>query len=217
MSAAPALLDRLEVRDPASFAAAIGATPAQLAELEGLRAMLTDWNQRLNLVSDASLAAFWPRHALDSAQLRALAPTARTWVDIGAGAGFPGLVLAILLKGEAGARVHLVESTAKKCRFLEAVVDALALPAEVHNARAESLSIKVDIVTARAVAPLPRLLAFAAPYFAHGASGLFLKGRGADVEIAEARRSWRFTCNVTPSLSDTEGRVLQIEGLVRGR
>jgi len=217
MSAAPALLDRLEVRDPASFAAAIGATPAQLAELEGLRAMLTDWNQRLNLVSDASLAEFWPRHALDSAQLRALAPTARTWVDIGAGAGFPGLVLAILLKGEAGAKVHLVESVAKKCRFLEAVAEALDLPAQVHNDRAENLALKSDVVTARAVAPLGRLLGFAKPYMAKGVIGLFPKGRTAETEIADARQAWRFTCNVIPSLSDPEGRVLKVEGLSRAR
>ncbi len=107
MSAAPALLDPPIVTDVASFAARTGATPAQLADLEQLRAMLADWNARLNLVSDASLGEFWPRHAFDSAQLRQIAPAARTWVDIGAGAGFPGLVLAILLKGEAGAQASI--------------------------------------------------------------------------------------------------------------
>jgi 16S rRNA (guanine527-N7)-methyltransferase len=164
MSAAPALLDPPEALDAASFAARTGATAAQMADLERLRVMLVDWNGRMNLVSDASLAEFWPRHAFDSAQLRLIMPNARTWVDIGAGAGFPGLVLAILLKGETGSKVHLVESVAKKCRFLEAVVEALALPAEVHNARAESLSLRADVVTARAVAPLVRLLAVAKPF-----------------------------------------------------
>jgi 16S rRNA (guanine527-N7)-methyltransferase len=217
MSAARALLDPPPVLDAATFAARTGASPAQIADLERLRAMLADWNQRINLVSAASLAEFWPRHAFDSTQLLDIAPTARTWVDIGAGAGFPGLVLAILLKDEAGARVHLVESTAKKCRFLEAVVEALALPAEVHDDRAENLAIKADVVTARAVAPLGRLLAFAKPHMARGATGLFLKGRGAEAEIAEARAAWRFTCNITPSLSDPEGRVLEIEGLARVR
>src|SRR5579862_5477726 len=99
MSAAPALLDPPKAADAAGFAELTGATPAQLADLERLRVMLVDWNARINLVSDASLAEFWPRHAFDSAQLRRVMPGARTWVDIGAGAGFPGLVLAILLKG----------------------------------------------------------------------------------------------------------------------
>jgi len=217
MSAAPALLDPPEVLGAAGFARRTGATPAQMADLEQLRVMLSDWNGRLNLVSDASLTEFWPRHAFDSAQLRQIAPAARTWVDIGAGAGFPGLVLAILLKREAGAKVHLVESVAKKCRFLEAVVEALALPADVHNDRAERLSLKADVVTARAVAPLVRLLDFAKPYLSRGAIGLFAKGRDAESEIAEARQVWRFTCNAIPSLSDPDGRILQIEGLARAR
>ena len=205
------------VSDAASFAASTDATASQLADLEQFRAMLADWNQRMNLVSAGSLAEFWPRHALDSAQLLGVVPAARTWVDIGAGAGFPGLVLAILLKGEAGAKVHLVESVAKKCRFLEAVSEALALPTQIHNDRAENLALKADVVTARAVAPLGRLLGFAKPYLAKGAVGLFPKGRSAEVEIADARQAWRFTCNVIPSLSDPEGRVLKVEGLTRAR
>jgi 16S rRNA (guanine527-N7)-methyltransferase len=217
MSAAPALLEPPQVLDAATFAARTGATAAQMADLEQLRAMLADWNERMNLVSAASLAEFWPRHAFDSAQLLQIAPAARTWADIGAGAGFPGLVLAILLKGEAGAKVHLVESVAKKGRFLEAVVEALRLPAQVHNDRAENLSLKTDVVTARAVAPLGRLLGFAKPYFAKGAVGLFHKGRGAEVEIADARAAWRFTCDVIPSLSDPDGRILKVEGLSRAR
>jgi 16S rRNA (guanine527-N7)-methyltransferase len=217
MSAAPALLEPAAVSDAASFAARIGASAAQVADLEQFRAMLTDWNERVNLVSAGSLAEFWPRHALDSAQVLGIVPPARTWVDIGAGAGFPGLVLAILLKGEAGAKVHLVESVAKKCRFLEAVAEALNLPAQVHNDRAENLALKSDVVTARAVAPLGRLLGFAKPYMAKGVIGLFPKGRAAETEIADARQAWRFTCNVIPSLSDPEGRVLKVEGLSRAR
>jgi 16S rRNA (guanine527-N7)-methyltransferase len=217
MSAAPALLDPPQVRDAASFAARTGANAAQLADLERLREMLADWNGRMNLVSAASLAEFWPRHAFDSAQLIEIAPAARTWVDIGAGAGFPGLVLAILLKDQAGAQVHLVESVAKKCRFLEAVAQALGLPAQVHNDRAENLSLKADVVTARAVAPLGRLLGFARPYLARGAVGLFQKGRGAEAEIAAARAAWRFTCAAIPSQSDPEGRILKVEGLARAR
>jgi 16S rRNA (guanine527-N7)-methyltransferase len=217
MSVAPALPDPPEVLDAASFAERTGASAAQLADLEQLRLMLADWNDRVNLVSAASLADFWPRHAFDSAQLVQIAPAARTWVDIGAGAGFPGLVLAILLRGQPGALIHLIESQAKKCRFLEAAVGELGLPAQVHHDRAENLALKADVVAARAVAPLVRLLAFAKPYLANGAVGLFQKGRGAEAEIAEARRVWRFTCNAIPSLSDPEGRILKVEGLTRAR
>ncbi|HEX3408279.1 MAG TPA: RsmG family class I SAM-dependent methyltransferase, partial [Caulobacteraceae bacterium] len=156
------------------------------------------------------------RHVYDSAQLLGLAPAARVWVDIGAGAGFPGLVLAILLKGEASVQVHLVESQAKRCRFLEAAVAALALPAKVHNARAEALALKADVVTARAVAPLGRLLGFARPYLAKGATGLFLKSESVAAEIVEARKSWRFTYDVMNSVSDSRGRIVKVEGLARG-
>jgi 16S rRNA (guanine527-N7)-methyltransferase len=203
------------VRDGADFAARTGASAAQVADLEQLNDLLADWNGRINLVSAASLADYWSRHVLDSAQLLPLAPAARAWVDIGAGAGFPGLVLAILLKGAPGAKVHLVESQAKRCRFLEAAVDALALPAAVHNARAEGLAVKADVVTARAVAPLVRLLGFARPYLARGATGLFLKSESVEPEIAEARKVWRFTYDVSRSVSDSRGRIVKVEGLAR--
>ena len=201
--------------DAAAFAARTGATAAQMADLEQLRALLAEWNAQMNLVSEASLADYWTRHVLDSAQLLPLAADARTWVDIGAGAGFPGLVLAILLKGEAGAKVHLVESQAKRCRFLEEAVGELALPAEVRNARAENLAIKADVVTARAVAPMVRLLGFARPYIAKGAVGLFLKSESVAAEIEDARKSWRFTYDVSVSVSDSRGRIVKVEGLAR--
>jgi 16S rRNA (guanine527-N7)-methyltransferase len=203
------------VTDGGGFAARTGATASEVADLEALRLMLADWNGRMNLVSAASLADYWQRHVLDSAQLRQFDAAARVWVDIGAGAGFPGLVLAILLKETPGAKVHLVESQAKRCRFLDAASAALALPTEVHNVRAEDLSVKADIVTARAVAPLVKLLGFAKPYFARGAKGLFLKSEGVESEIAEARKTWRFRCDVSPSRSDPRGRVLAVEGLAR--
>ncbi len=212
MSAA-ALLE--PVRDAASFAAAAGATPLQMADLERFQELLADWSQRMNLLGPSGLADFWPRHAWDSAQLRKLRPAARTWVDLGAGAGFPGLVLAILLKGEAGAQVHLVDSLAKRCRFLEAVVEALGLPANVRHARAETVALKAEVVTARAVAPMVKLLAFAKPTMDLGAAGLFLKGRNAEAEIAEARKQWRFSLAARPSLSDPEGRILEVTDLVR--
>ena len=209
--------DHPPAMDAVGFAAAIGATPAQLADLTRYRTLLAEWNSRLNLVGPASLDDFWGRHAFDCAQLASLAPAARTWVDIGAGAGLPGLVIAILLKGRPGARLHLVESQTKKCRFLETVAAELALPAEVHNARAEDLAIAADAVTARAVARLERLLAFAEPYLARGATGLFLKGQSVEGEIAEALRCWRFDVEQIPSRSDPTGRILKVERVSRVR
>jgi 16S rRNA (guanine527-N7)-methyltransferase len=125
------------------------------------------------------------------------------------------LILAILLKDRAGVKIHLVESMLKRCRFLETVVEALNLPAEVHNARAETLKLKVDVVTARGCAPLTRLLGFAEPYLSRGARGLFLKGVDAASEVAEARKAWRFGVESFTSQSDPRGRLLSIVGLHR--
>jgi 16S rRNA (guanine527-N7)-methyltransferase len=217
MSAAPALLEPVTVTDAAGFAAAAGANGAQMADLERLRQMLSDWNERMNLVGPSGSADFWSRHAWDSAQLLKVAPATRRWADIGSGAGFPGLVLAILLKGLADVHVELVESLAKRCRFLEAVVQALGLPATVRQGRAEDQTLKVEVVTARAVAPLGRLLSFAQPTLARGGEGLFLKGRTAEDEVAEARKAWRFQVALIPSLSDPDGRILRIWDLARAR
>ena len=200
---------------PPGFLDAVGATPARLQDVGRFRQRLADANTVMNLVGDSTLGDFWRRHFVDSAQLLWVEPSMRTWADLGSGAGLPGLVLAILLKDRPGARVHLIESMAKRCRFLAEMVKALDLPAVVHNARAEALELNVEMVTARACAPLDRLLVFARPYMARGARGLFLKGSEVDAEIAEARRNWRFQARTTPSLSDPRGRLLSIEELVR--
>jgi 16S rRNA (guanine527-N7)-methyltransferase len=196
---------------------ALGATDARMADLETFRGLLADWNQRMNLVGPSALAQFWSRHVYDSGQLLALAPDALTWADLGAGAGFPGIVLAILGKGRDGLRVHLVESMAKRCRFLTEVVETLGLPAQVHNVRAEQLSIHVDIVTARACAPLARLLGYAEPYMKRGATGLFLKGQDVVVELTEAAKCWKFEAELLASCSAPDGRILQVKGLSRVR
>ncbi len=199
----------------AQFQAVMGATSAQMADLEAFLVLLSAWNDRMNLVGPSALQAFWPRHAYDSAQLLALAPDTKIWADLGAGAGFPGLVLAIFLKDRPDTRVHLVESMAKRCRFLEAVVQALGLPADVHNARAEDLEIKVEVVTARACAPLVRLLGYAQPWLRQGATGLFLKGQDVVAELTEATKCWKFEAHLIASLSHVDGRVLQVRGLER--
>lgn len=205
------------VTDAQSFAAASGATPVQLADLERFLVMLTAGNAVMNLVGPATIPDFWNRHAWDSAQLLTLAPQARTWADLGAGAGFPGLVIAILGKGREGFHVHLVESMAKRCRFLSQVVGELNLPATVHNDRAENLQLAVDIVTARACAPLNRLLGYARPYLRSGAEGLFLKGQDVAAELQAATRSWEFEAETVPSLSDGRGRIVRVRRLGRAR
>jgi len=205
---------------PGAFAAATGADARAMADMETFRALLATWNTRMNLVGPSALANFWLRHAYDSAQLLDLAPTATVWADLGAGAGFPGLVLAILLKDTPGARIHLVESMAKRCLFLRDVVATLGLPAEVHNARAETVRIPgVEVVTARACAPLDRLLGFAWPLLGNKrpdqAVGLFLKGENSDQELTEARRLWDFHLERQTSRSDPSGQILRIERLHR--
>jgi 16S rRNA (guanine527-N7)-methyltransferase len=203
------------VTDADSFAAASGATPAQMAELERFRVLLGEWNAVMNLVGPSTLPEFWNRHAWDSAQLLRLDPAALTWADLGAGAGLPGVVLAILGKGREGFHVHLVESMAKRCRFLTEVVTALDLPATVHNARAENLQLAVDSVTARACAPLSRLLGYARPYLAKGTTGWFLKGQDVASDMEEATKSWKFEAEIVPSLSDPRGQIVRVRRLRR--
>lgn len=207
----------VKVTDAASFAAASGATPEQIADLARFLEMLAAGNAVMNLVGPATIPDFWNRHAWDSAQLLTLAPEAKTWADLGAGAGFPGLVLAILGKEREGFHVHLVESMAKRCRFLSEVVRELDLPATVHNDRAENLKLPVDIVTARACAPLHRLLGYAQPYFRLGATGLFLKGQDVAADIEEATRFWDFEAETIPSSSDERGRIVRVRRLGRAR
>jgi 16S rRNA (guanine527-N7)-methyltransferase len=207
----------LEIDDAEAFARATGAGPAAIADLERYRSYLEDWNQRMNLVGPATLPVFWSRHAWDSAQVLPLAPDALVWADLGTGAGLPGIVLAILGKDRPGFHVHLVESMAKRCRFLTEVVDGLSLPATVHNSRAEDLSMPVDIVTARACAPLSRLLGYARPYLHRGVTALFLKGQDVAAEMEEAAKSWDFEADVLPSQSDARGRIVRVRRLGRGR
>ncbi len=203
--------------DRGSFAAATGASSVALEALQTYLDMLADWNSRMNLVGPSALASFWRRHAYDSAQLLTFAPSAKVWADLGSGAGLPGVVLAILLKETPGAHVHLVESMVKRTRFLAEVAAKLDLPVTIHTCRAEDLRPPkgLDVVTARACAPLSRLLAFAYPCLRTGATGLFLKGRDVEPELTEARLAWHFDVRLHISLSDASGRVLQLQKVTR--
>jgi len=188
-----------------------------LARLDQLVELLLAWQQTRNLIAASTIPTVWTRHIADSLQLLELAPEAKTWVDLGSGGGFPGLVLACALAGRAEARIHLVESTAKKCAFLQAATDALALPAEVHCERVENfipafLS-RPEVVMARALAPLPKLLAMAFPLLKKGALGLFLKGQDVGAELTEAAKYWNVAYKLQPSRTDDRGRIVVVESL----
>ena len=122
-----------------------------------------------------------------------------------------------MLKGRSDARVWLIDSLGKRCRFLQEAVDAFALPATVINGRAEDQTLKCDVVTARAVAPMERLLGYAQPYFERGAQGLFLKGERVESELIEARKSWHFEAELAPSQSDPRGRIVTVRSVRRAR
>ena len=213
MSAAAALAPRAWTSS--DFEVETKATSTQMGDLESLYAFLADYSPSMNLVGPSALAEFWLRHAYDSAQLLHVEQSAIRWADVGAGAGFPGLVLAILLKRRAGAQVHLIESMGKRVRFLDHVAGALDLPVQVHHSRAERLhSLQgVQVVTARACAPFPRLFGYVAGLLAGDALGLFFKGRAVEEELTAARRSWAFTSELVESRSDPAGRLVRIRGL----
>jgi 16S rRNA (guanine527-N7)-methyltransferase len=195
------------------FAAATGVSRETLARLKIYAELLADWNSRHNLVSRTSLHDLWRRHFWDSAQLTALIPAeARTLADLGAGAGFPGLVLAEMLRGRIA--VTLFEATTKKCAFLKAVADRLALPVAIENARMEDLPPRpFDIVTARACAPLPLLLGYAHNFVGQNTVCLFLKGQNLGAELTEAHKSWKLRARQIPSRTSTSGAILEVREL----
>ncbi len=208
------------IKDAQDFAEAFKVPRETIHRLETYAALLAEWQTRLNLVADSTIAHIWDRHFADSAQLLRLAPKAKTWADLGSGAGFPGLVIAILQANQASFRMHLVEATAKKCAFLAEVAKATDAPVEIHCMRIEELTkraktLEPDIVSARALAPLPKLVELAAPVMGKGARGLFLKGRGAKAEIEAAKRDFRFDCTLHPSLTAPDSAIVEISRLAR--
>lgn len=186
--------------------------------------LLVKWNARINLVAPATLQAFWGRHALDSWQICPHLPNeARIFLDLGSGAGFPGLAIAIYLKHQnlntadedGAACVHLVESAGKKASFLKTVVRELGLPARVHAARVEDIDpMGADILTARAFAPLPRLFGYAAPHLHAGSMLILPKGEKAQSEVKSARDTWTFTLETAKSVTHDDASLLQITNLV---
>ena len=201
----------------ADRARALALTPVSRETAERLDryvALLLDWQRRLNLIAASTEATLWTRHIADSLQLLALAPEARTWADLGSGAGFPGLVIACALAD--GASVHLVESSSKKAAFLREAVRLTGAPALVHAVRAEDFiahAPAVEVVTARAFAPLPKLLRIAYPLLIKGAVGLFPKGQAVASELTEAARCWKIQASLAPSRTDPDARIVVVHSL----
>ncbi len=180
--------------------------------------LFAKWAARINLAAPSTLPELWRRHILDSAQLVKLAPDALRWLDLGSGGGFPGAVVAILMRDRPGGSVDLVESNAKKAAFLKTVLGELQAPARIHVERIERFRAageKFDRVTARALAALPNLLGLAEPWLAGGSVGLFHKGRDYHREVEESRDGWRFDLIEHTSAVDREGVILEISGLRR--
>lgn len=174
--------------------------------------LLQRWQRAVNLVGASTLADPWRRHILDCAQIAPHVPrAAETVLDLGSGAGLPGLVLALL--GIPG--VQLVESDRRKAQFLREAARATGAPVLVHAARIEELERRADVVTARALAPLPRLLELAAPVLAPHGLCLFLKGASAFDELTRARQTWHMHDEIVPSRSGSRGVLLKLEGVGR--
>jgi 16S rRNA (guanine527-N7)-methyltransferase len=197
----------------AGFAEGLAVSCETLARLAAYVDLLERWSERINLVGRATLADPWRRHILDSAQLLPLVPRGtRRLLDLGSGAGFPGLVLAIL--GVPG--VELVEADARKCAFLREAARVAAAPVTIHPRRIEAMPARAaDVVTARALAPLDRLLALAEPFLGPRTVCLFLKGARAGEELAAARKAWTTTATLHASLSDPRGSVVRLCGIAR--
>jgi 16S rRNA (guanine527-N7)-methyltransferase len=185
-------------------------------------AELKKWQNIKNLVSPHSLDSAWERHIIDSLQLLHAAPGQIHWLDIGSGAGFPGLVLAIALKNVSLARVDLVESNARKCSFLKHIIRETGAPAVVHSMRIEDFVTSVlrdkptchpHVVTARALAPLPNLLSLTEVFLRRGSMGLFMKGKDVQSELTKALECWTFSYDLVPSVTDSEARIVRVSSL----
>lgn len=194
------------------FQSATNVSRETLERLEIYAALLKEWSGRMNLVARSTLSAVWHRHMLDSAQLYPLLPkSAQTVVDLGSGAGFPGLVLAIMGAERDGFLVHLVDSTGKKANFLRAVAEKTGAPTKIHNQRIEDVApFPADAITARALAPLDKLLGYAQPFIADHTTCLFQKGQHVADELTIAHKIWTMRVDRHPSWTDPRGSVLSV-------
>jgi 16S rRNA (guanine527-N7)-methyltransferase len=208
------------ISTPDDFAAVFDVSRETLDRLAIYEALLRQWQKVMNLVAPSTLDAVWHRHFADSAQIVRLAPQARSWTDLGSGAGFPGLVVAILLAegGSEPAHVTLIESDSRKCAFLREVARKTGITVDILSTRIEQAATHTnlewpEVVSARALAPLDRLLGLAAPLFTPSTVGVFLKGRDAAAEVGTAAKAWTFAVEMIPSLTEASGRVVVVRNL----
>jgi len=217
------------IENAEAFQEAFGVSRETLARLTAYEALLKTWQRTINLVSPATLDEIWHRHFADSAQLLALGLSSppsphgggerKSWLDLGSGGGFPGLVLAILLAERLpDARMTLVESDSRKAAFLREVARITGVVVEIRAERSEKAATQAnsqtrDVITARALAPLPKLLGLAMPFFSPSTVALFPKGREAEVEVAEAQKRFGFDYSLAPSLTDNEARIVIVRNL----
>jgi 16S rRNA (guanine527-N7)-methyltransferase len=206
----------------AEVLAAFDVSRETAARLDRFAALLLSWQKKINLIGASTVSSLWCRHIGDSLQLLSLVHTERhaaIWVDLGSGAGFPGLVIACALADVDGAQIHLIESNAKKAAFLREAIRETAAPATVHAGRIEELGPRLapvaDVVTARALAPLTELLRLAEPFLTNDAQALLLKGQDVDAELTEAAKYWNIEADIVPSRTSAKGRILIVRGLSR--
>ncbi len=205
---------------PQSFAEAFDVPRETILALERYADVLAHWQRTTNLVAPSTLRQIWSRHFADSAQLLSLAPEARLWLDIGSGGGFPGLVVAVLRAQAADFQMHLVESNQKKCAFLAEIARVTETPVDIHPKRIEEFAenaqrLRLDVVSARGLAPLPRLLALTEPFLTEGTKGLFLKGRETEKEIETAKGRWAFDVCRHRSLTAKGAHIVEVTNLRR--
>jgi 16S rRNA (guanine527-N7)-methyltransferase len=176
--------------------------------------LLVKWQKTINLVAASTLPQIWMRHFADSLQVQAAAPDARLWLDLGSGAGFPGLVTAIALAGNPTTKVHLIESDQRKCAFLREASRETGAPAVVHAGRIENVVEEIDdrieAVSARALAPLPELIAYARKFLDLGAKGIFLKGQDVARELTDSSLTGRYRIEMRESATSASGRLVFI-------
>jgi len=203
-------------------AAALALTPVSReteARLDRYVDLLLEWQAKTNLVAPSTLPNLWTRHISDSLQLLTLAPSAKVWVDLGSGGGFPGVVLACALAETSGATVHLVERNARKAAFLREALRVTASPGMVHLAEikdsVDRIAGKVDCVTARAVAPLHQLIGFAEPLVSKGAKALFPKGQDVEAELTEATKYWNIKPQLHSSRTGGQGWIVELDRIER--
>jgi 16S rRNA (guanine527-N7)-methyltransferase len=203
-------------------AAALALTPVSReteARLDRYVALLLEWQAKTNLVAPSTLPNLWTRHISDSLQLLGLAPSAKTWVDLGSGGGFPGVVVACAMAETPGAHVHLIERNAKKAAFLREALRVTSAHGTVHLAdigdSVDRIQGRVDCVTARALAPLHQLIGFAEALVGKGAKALFLKGQDVESELTEATKYWNIEPRLHSSRTGGHGWIVELDRIER--